>query len=468
MLKVSFNAGLSSRRYRQVALLAAFTAGLFCSTSAYAAEYYVATNGSDSNNGSQAAPFKSIQKAVDIVRAGDTVIIRAGRHQSFTIRGKNGSAGAPITFRGEPGAIVDRHPKGPAGYWVISISGGSYITIDGLELTDSNPTLPAGMCAADTPETEGKNGIVLWGEPHHIIIKNMNIHHVRSQAILGIAHDSQFINNHLHDNGFQGTSYTKQAYGVYLMGKRLVIAGNRIHNNSGNGIRTGNIASSGVNHILVDSVIENNIVYNNGGKFPHTNGNTGECRILDHGIGIVIYGGSGNIIRNNIVYGNVGSGIQIFQDLTVSNKPNLVYNNTVYKNQHSGIWSNGVNNTKDITEIKNNIIYLNASRDGTPIAGPGITSNNLTTDPKFVNPDAGDFGLQEGSPALDKGVTLAQVTADFTGKARPEAAAYDIGAFEGAGSKANVLPGVAAGIPAGVGGVGGTGGGSLGLGNCLQ
>ncbi len=91
--------------------------------------------------------------------------------------------------------------------------------------------------------------------------------------------------------------------------------------------------------------------------------------------------------------------------------------------------------------------------------------NNLTTDPNFVNPAAGDFGVQAGSPAIDKGMTLAQVPDDFTGKKRPEGAAYDIGAFEGAGSKAGVLPGVGAGIPAGIGG-GGTGGG--GLGNCYK
>lgn len=66
---------------------------------------------------------------------------------------------------------------------------------------------------------------------------------------------------------------------------------------------------------------------------------------------------------------------------------------------------------------------------------------------------------------------------DFTGKARPEGAAYDIGAFEGEGSKANVLPGVGAGLPAGVGGgagggVGGIGGAGSGssspFGNCTR
>lgn len=96
-------------------------------------------------------------------------------------------------------------------------------------------------------------------------------------------------------------------------------------------------------------------------------------------------------------------------------------------------------------------------------------SNNIkNSDPKFVNPAAGDFGLQEGSPALDKGISLAAVPKDFTGKARPEGAAYDLGAFEGAGSRANAFPAVGGGITP-IGGAGGAGsGGSFGLGNCLQ
>src|SRR5262249_31357167 len=40
--------------------------------------YYVSPTGSDSNPGSEAAPFKTIQKAADIVNPGDAVIVEDG------------------------------------------------------------------------------------------------------------------------------------------------------------------------------------------------------------------------------------------------------------------------------------------------------------------------------------------------------------------------------------------------------
>src|SRR5207244_3853759 len=48
----------------------------------------------------------------------------------------------------------------------------------------------------------------------------------------------------------------------------------------------------------------------------------------------------------------------------------------------------------------------------------------------FVNLAAGDFHLQSGSPLIDKGTTLAQVTNDYDGVSRPQGAGYDFGAFE--------------------------------------
>ena len=42
--------------------------------------YYVSTTGSDSNPGTQSQPWRTVQKAVDTVQAGDTVFIAAGTY----------------------------------------------------------------------------------------------------------------------------------------------------------------------------------------------------------------------------------------------------------------------------------------------------------------------------------------------------------------------------------------------------
>lgn len=67
--------------------------------------YYVATDGNDSNNGSSGTPFLTIQKAADVVSAGDTVIIRDGTYtttvDSLATLYTSGTAGNEITFIAE-------------------------------------------------------------------------------------------------------------------------------------------------------------------------------------------------------------------------------------------------------------------------------------------------------------------------------------------------------------------------------
>ncbi|NLE33824.1 MAG: DUF1565 domain-containing protein, partial [Bacteroidales bacterium] len=50
------------------------------SAAAYAQPYYVAATGSDSNSGTLTAPFKTITKAVSVVKAGETIYVRGGTY----------------------------------------------------------------------------------------------------------------------------------------------------------------------------------------------------------------------------------------------------------------------------------------------------------------------------------------------------------------------------------------------------
>lgn len=437
--------------YRQLLiLLTVFCIYLSSIASAHAATYYVATNGSDSNPGSQAAPFKNVQKAVGVVRAGDTVIIKPGRHRPFDLKNIHGAPGAPITFFGEPGAIIDRHLGGGSAFRNIEFWGGSYITIDGLELTDTKPFDPFiskpcnGTFTRDHIPIEerfiqnaikinkAKNGTYA----HHIVLKNLNIHHIRAHVVGGKGYDLQLLNSHIHHNGYRRPdgSAIGQSYGTYIHGKWLV-RGNRIHDNTGHGMRMGNVTSD-ENDLFLDSVVENNIIYNNGGKFEHIRGKGQPCITVDDGPAIRLYHGSGNTIRNNIMYGNKGGGIIVNENHRVSPTPNVIYNNTIYKNGFaSGELQDGIRlqNGSGIGKtsiIKNNIVYGNSGKPFEGIGSGVVLSNNLTTDPRFVNPAGEDFHLQAGSPAIDKGVTLSEVPNDFYWGTRPFGAAYDIGAIE--------------------------------------
>jgi hypothetical protein len=80
--------------------------------------YYVSPDGSDTAAGTEAAPFRTIQKAASLVDAGDTVVVRAGTYAGFQLGWgfpQSGTATRPITFKADPGAVIEgRNDDAPA------------------------------------------------------------------------------------------------------------------------------------------------------------------------------------------------------------------------------------------------------------------------------------------------------------------------------------------------------------------
>ena len=69
-------------------------------STASGANYYVATNGTDSADGSLATPFATIQAAANAMAPGDTCHIRGGTyHEQVVIDDLNGTSDSPITFK---------------------------------------------------------------------------------------------------------------------------------------------------------------------------------------------------------------------------------------------------------------------------------------------------------------------------------------------------------------------------------
>ena len=77
-----------------VGLLSVLLAG-----SASGMDYYVSTTGSDTNPGSLAEPFATIQHAVSVMIPGDTCYIRGGTYrEAVNLSGVAGMSDAPITL----------------------------------------------------------------------------------------------------------------------------------------------------------------------------------------------------------------------------------------------------------------------------------------------------------------------------------------------------------------------------------
>jgi len=130
------------------AVLAVGAAVALPSNATAATSLFVATTGNDSNAGTQAAPLKTVQKAVDRAQPGDTIYLRGGTYAPSTNIQilKNGTSSAPITMRnysnerviidGEnmpytPGAVGSSIPRAERG--AIHIEGDHWRLI-GLEV----------------------------------------------------------------------------------------------------------------------------------------------------------------------------------------------------------------------------------------------------------------------------------------------------------------------------------------------
>ena len=133
--------------------------------------------------------------------------------------------------------------------------------------------------------------------------------------------------------------------------------------------------------------------------------------------------GDNHLAYNNVIYNN-GTGIQIRNGGT----GNKAYNNTIYNNKGGDSGGSCFLNVNDGSVIRNNICYRNQT-NGINGGGSLTQTNNLYEDPKFVNADAGDFRLRDGSPGIKAGADLSGTfTTDITGGKRPSGK-FDLGAY---------------------------------------
>lgn len=95
-----------------------------------ASTYYVATDGSDSNNGTEAMPFLTLSKAIDASQAGDTILFAGGEYRGTSNTGLTFSDRI-ITSDGEEGyTSVTFIGSGAGAVWTV----GGDTELDGIAI----------------------------------------------------------------------------------------------------------------------------------------------------------------------------------------------------------------------------------------------------------------------------------------------------------------------------------------------
>lgn len=99
--QMNLNAGLRCFGFLMPGLV--FSVGL---TPARAATWYVSTTGNDTQAGTLAAPFRTIQRAADVMAPGDTCLIRQGTYRETVRPVASGTSAAPMIFSPYNGEAV--------------------------------------------------------------------------------------------------------------------------------------------------------------------------------------------------------------------------------------------------------------------------------------------------------------------------------------------------------------------------
>ncbi|MCP5541197.1 MAG: right-handed parallel beta-helix repeat-containing protein [Akkermansiaceae bacterium] len=172
------------------------------------AEWHVSPAGDDdANTGSQALPWRSIQRAADAVNPGDTVKVHTGVYEEKVFIERSGTTGNPIVFEPADGEfpIIDGTNLAPtaAEAALMEIYNASHVTIRGFELRNF------GTAAANrTPVA-----LYVSGTCAGIVLEDNEIHHIATTE----------------PNG-DGNAHGLAVYGDTTAGvTNLIIRGNHVH-----------------------------------------------------------------------------------------------------------------------------------------------------------------------------------------------------------------------------------------------
>jgi len=453
-------------KMRRVALVVCLWLG--GSASAWAAEYHVATTGSDGNAGTAAAPFATLGKANAVAAGGDTVWVHGGTYYltSQLVLSKSGTSDGNRT---KIWAVAGEVPVFDASRYVTSNAAvdvpvvlvtGSWMHLRGLTIANAKVGASGDHSYSLLRTKNASNNIFELLDLHHGFGPGLFVDTGTGGNLI--------LNCDSHDNydkdGSQGDGQNGDGFGVHYQetGPSTIIRGCRAWNDAddgydlisqevpvtiedsyawsnghgadgnGNGFKVGS-SQTGVRHL-----VQNNVAWKNKAAGFYANHSTGGNTWLNN-----------TSYQNGVQYNMLASppGDSTMTIVLTGTKVHRLHNNIGFPNKNTNM--SGVEtsfNTWDLGLAEAASDFVSTTDEG--CAGPRQANGAIPASCAFMR-------LKAGSPLIDKGT---DVGLPFVG------AAPDLGAYEfGAGGTTGGDTGGSAGGGRG-GGSGATGGASAGAG----
>jgi hypothetical protein len=389
--------------------------------------YYVSTKGCDSNPGTISSPWKSIQKAANTVKQGDTVFIRGGTYKERVVLNSSGSENNYITFTNYPKEVVTIDGTGiDWGYdWssLFNLNSQQYIKVRGLRMINSNWF---GIGSASD-----------YGGCKHVIIQKCSTYNTKSSGIAFFTGTDITIDGNTVEKACTNSDNAQENISLACI-STFVIKNNHVFDCDNTGDKAGGEGIDAKDGCTNGSIYNNTInniakigIYIDAYSEDQYNIEVYGNKVYNCGQGITVATENGGLLQNVNIHNNLVYSCS--WGLTVANwdsgsshamKDIYFLNNTVYNCEEFDMWL-GNAEAKNVV-VKNNIFGGGTHSGCIPVfrydaklsevtidhnllykvvSGQPKGTNNIVGDPEFVNPSNFDFHLAGDSIAINAGLT---------------------------------------------------------------
>ena len=377
--------------------------------------FYVSPSGHDGNPGTEDEPLKTMRRASQLAKPGQTYIFEDGTYNegAMTVMMNSGTEEAPIVFKARnAGKAKIVYPESLCGTDCMQIKGKEYITIEGFEITQVK-------MADDTHERANMDILIRVASCNNITFRD-NIMHGALEEPLKVASCSGLLieGNHIYNSGNEGIDFVNVCDSI--------IRNNTVEDCGRIALmcKGGSRSNLFYGNYIVNKTVQGQWALQLGGATDNVStwGCTTEdweafnCYAFNNVIVAEIEGGFQTGLSfmgskdcgffNNVVIGAVyGLESQTANNEVVQWEWSPTVNNPMFKNN---IIINSLKSAYNLIDepinpdFSNNLFYGNAGTD------PQETGSIYGQDPMFVA-DKSDWHLKAGSPAIGAGTSIGEM-----------------------------------------------------------